>query len=67
MADFSIIPSPPCGETDDPPGSPPYLIICIGDEGKFNIQGSRQAVEEFLVACAESGMQIQMDYLSWCG
>lgn len=67
MDGFSLVPAPPCGAVEESLAAPGYLMVCIGEDGRFNLQGSRQEVEEFLIACAESGMHIQMDYLSWCG
>lgn len=47
--------------------SPRLLIVTMNDQGRFRLEGSREAVNDFLEACARSGLIIELDRLAWCG
>lgn len=50
-----------------PPDLPGYLWVSVDAGGHIEFRGSRPAVERFLDACADLGIELRLDYLSWCG
>jgi len=50
-----------------PRGTAGYLWVSLGADGHIEFRGSRPEVERFLDECADLGIELRLDYLSWCG
>ncbi len=67
MANPSLTNRPPADSQSSDVEQNEYLIVRVDGNGRFSVQGSREEVAAFLQACAEIGIWIDLDYLSWCG
>lgn len=57
----------PDGDFINRPEEVDRFTIQVLPDGKISFKGSRARVEEFLRACKEVGLVIEIDYISLCG
>lgn len=57
----------PDGDFINRPEEIDRFTVHVFPDGKISFKGSRARVEEFLQACKEVGLVIEVDYISLCG
>lgn len=63
----AFIPPLPVGKFVNEPSEIDRFTVQIFANGTISFKGPRARVEEFLNACAETGMELRVDYISLCG
>lgn len=66
-SDLPLLPPLPEGDFIDPPPEIDRFTVQIFPNGTMAFKGPRARIEEFLQACAEHGLILEVDYTSLCG
>ena len=57
----------PKGEFVNKPEEIDRFLVRLWPDGRLYFKGSRERIEEFLRLCAETGIDVQVEYISLCG
>lgn len=65
--DALAIPRLPDGPMVNPPAEVDRFLVRVWPDGTIYFKGPHDRVDEFVAACAEAGIQLNVDHISLCG